>query len=213
MQDFVGGCWIVVLVFHCFCHSHSVTLHFLIWQFTFYKWKLTVQYGAADLQYLLTKKSFVFISCNFTQPILWPFVFSPALDNKAASHCWGGVKTLVSEMHKSILTLWLSEQCCCRLQYFGLGVLCQLVTSHQHSEGSYCHYLQGPAVQNTCKNGDCYWTAEGTMILPNISTYLPVTVAQQVRRHNIITFYDILNLCGCKNDDYDLSSFWHFVIW
>jgi len=46
-----------------------------------------VQYGAAaDLQFLLTKKSFVFISCNLTQPILWPVVFSPALDNKAASH-------------------------------------------------------------------------------------------------------------------------------
>jgi len=57
-------------------------------------------------------------------------------------------------LHKNSLTLWLSQQHYCRLQYFGFGVLCKLVTSHQHSEGSYCCYLQGPAVQNTCKNGD-----------------------------------------------------------
>jgi hypothetical protein len=92
--------------------------------------------------------------CNFTHHVLWPVVCSPALDNRVASHYLGTVKTLVLTLHKNSLTLWLSQQRCCRLQYFGFGVLWQLVTSHQRSEGSYCHYFQSLAVQNTWKNGD-----------------------------------------------------------
>ena len=63
---------------------------------------------------------------NFTHPVLWPVVFSPAQQHS----------------HTVAFTAALLQTA-----VFWVVVLCSLVTSYKHSEGSYCLYLQGLGVQ------------------------------------------------------------------